>query len=251
MVIFSKHSLQEGVIIVRQRASGLVILMISMATGLLAAILALSYLRGATDTAVVLVANREIAPFTPLSPDQVTPEHWPARAVPADALTDATALADRYARGLILEGTVLRASHLASVHGTTGSLAAQLTETGQPDTRALAIPVDNATGVGGTVQPGDRVDIIAAVQVERENGPALTFAKIIAPAVPVLHRTEEDGGNTATVVVQVTPTVAEEIAYAQLAGTIYLATNPYGTHGSAPETEGVTPDRFMERHAGR
>lgn len=227
------------------------ILLISLAAGLLAALLAAGYLQGAAETAPVLVANREIAPFAPLSPSLFAMEHWPVRAVPADALADPTSLSGRYARALILEGTVLRAGHLATATGAGGSLAARLTETGDPDTRALAIPIDHRTGVGLTVQPGDRVDIIAAVRVEREKAPAITFAKVIARAVPVLHRTEGELAGEATVVVQVSPAVAEEIAYAQLAGTITLATNPYQTDLDWPPTEGVTPDRFLERHAGR
>ncbi|MFZ5825163.1 MAG: Flp pilus assembly protein CpaB [Bacillota bacterium] len=233
-----------------RRAGGLVILLLSLAAGLLAAMLAVGYLQGAAETAPVLVASQEIAPFTPLSPALFRVEHWPARAVPDDALTDASALTGRYARGLILQGTALRAGHLAAASGATGSLAARLTETGQPNTRALAIPVDDATGVGGTIQPGDRVDIIAAVRVEREKAPATTLAKVIARAVPVLHRTEGTDSGRTTVVVQVSPEAAEEIAYAQLAGTIYLATAPYGSD-LGPPTEGVTPDKFLERHTGR
>lgn len=236
---------------VRHRTGTMAILLLSIGAGLLAALLAISYLQGASERVRVLVANREIAPFTPLSPALFTVESWPAQAVPADALADELALNGRYARALILEGTVIRSGHLAAASGATGSLAAKLTETGLPGTRALAIPTDNSTGVGGTVQPGDRVDIIAAVKVEREKAPALTFAKVIARAVPVLHRTEGEDVGRATVVVQVTPQVAEEIAYAQLAGRIYLATNPYRIDEESPPTEGVTPDRFLERHAGR
>ncbi|MFZ5816703.1 MAG: Flp pilus assembly protein CpaB [Bacillota bacterium] len=235
----------------RHRTGGVLILLISIAAGLLAAFLAVGYLQGVAETAVVLVANREIPPFTPLSPTMFTAERWPAPAVPADALQTPAALQGRYSRALILQGSAVRQGHLAGTAGAGGSLAARLTETGDPNSRALAIPVDNTTGVGGTVQPGDRVDIIAAVQVEREKAPAVTFSKIIARAVPVLHRTEGEDSAGATVVLQVTPAVAEEIAYVQLAGRIYLATNPYRIDESAPPTEGVTPEQFLERHAGR
>lgn len=235
----------------RQRTGGLIFLMLSVAAGLLAALLAVSYLRGAAETADVLVATVEIAPFTPLSPTIFRVERWPARAVPSDALREPSAVAGRYARGLVLAGSVLRASHLADATGASGSLAARLTASGEPDARALAIPVDSGTGVGGTVQPGDRVDLIAAVRVERENGPPLTYAKIIARAVPVLYRTDEGEAAGSTVVVQVTPAVAEEVAFAQLAGRIHLAVTPYTIDKSAPPTQGVTPDLFLERHAGR
>jgi pilus assembly protein CpaB len=236
---------------VRQRTSGLLILLLSMGAGLLAALLAVGYLRGVEETQPVLVARQEIPPFTPLSPSLFRTERWPARAVPPDALTDLSTLAGRYARGLILEGAVMRAAYLATASGDAGSLAARLTEAGDPNARALAIPIDPTTGVGGTLQPGDRVDLIAAVKVEREKAPPVTIAKTIARAVPVLHRTAEAGSDKATVVLMVTDDVAEEIAYAQLAGTIYLATNPYQIDASAPPTEGVTPESFLKRHAGR
>ncbi len=234
--------------VVRQRSSSMVILAVSIVAGLLAALLAVSFLRGVARMTTVLVATQEIAAFTALTPAMFTAQQMPSAAVPADAVLDPSALMGRYARTMLLPGTVIRQGHLASASGASGSLAAKLTETGIPGTRALAIPVDDATGVGGTIQPGDKVDIIAAVRIERQNGPATEFSKVIAKAVPVLHRTEGDGTTEGTVVVQVTPQQAEEIAYAQLAGTIYLATNPYRADEQPVETQGVTPDSFLQRH---
>ncbi len=236
---------------VKQRSGGLVILIVSIIAGLLAALLSVSFLRGMARTTNVLVASQEIQPFTPLKPEMFTMQQLPGAAVPADAVTDIAQLRDRYARTLLLPGTPLRAGHLATSSGRAGSLAAILTETGKPGTRALAIPIDDATGVGGTLQVGDRVDIVAAVKVDRQNAPATQFSKIIARAVPVLHRTYEENSNRGTVVVQVSPAQAEEIAYAMIAGKIYLATNPYTTDTESEKTSGVTPDRFMERYIGR
>lgn len=229
---------------VRQRSGGMVILVVSIVAGLLAALLSVSFLRGVARTTTVLVATKDIPAFTPLSPDMFRTELQPSSAVPADAVKDMSALTGRYARTMILQGDVIRAGHLATAQGSASSLAARLTETGMPGTRALAIPVDNATGVGGTIQPGDRVDIIAAVRIEAKNAPTTTISKIIARGVPVLFRTEAEGTSKGTVVVQVTPQQAEEIAYAQLAGTIYLATNPYKVDDASQNTKGVTPDSF-------
>lgn len=235
----------------RQRSGGMMILAVSIVAGLMAAVLSVSFLRGITRSTTVLVANQEIAAFTPLSPNMFSIQQMPSSAVPADAVKDVSALTGRYARTMLLTGTVVRQGHMATASGNTGSLAAKLTETGMPGMRALAIPVDNATGVGGTIEAGDKVDIIAAVRIDRQNGPATTFSKIIANAVPVLHRTEADSSAKSTVVVMVTPQQAEEIAYSQLAGTIYLATNPYKVEAQAEKTTGVTPDIFMQRYTGR
>lgn len=235
----------------RQRSGGMMILAVSIVAGLMAAVLSVSFLRGITRSTTVLVANQEIAAFTPLSPNMFSVQQMPSSAVPADAVKDVSQLTGRYARTMLLPNTVVRQGHMASASGNTGSLAAKLTEAGIPGMRALAIPVDNATGVGMTLQAEDKVDIIAAVRIDRQNGPTTTFSKIIATAVPVLHRTEADGTAKATIVVMVTPKQAEEIAYAQLAGTIYLATNPYKADNMAEQTSGVTPDSFMQRFSGR
>ncbi|MDF2629910.1 MAG: hypothetical protein K0R39_3741 [Symbiobacteriaceae bacterium] len=233
----------------RQRSSGMVILVVSIVAGLLAALLSVSFLKGVARSTTVLVATQEISAFTPLSASMFTVQQMPSAAVPADAIREVSALTGRYARTIILKGTVIQQGHLATASGAAGSLAAKLTETGAAGMRALAIPVDNATGVGGTVQPGDKVDIIAAVRVERQNAPATTISKVIAKGIPVLHRTEAEGTAQATVVVMVTPQLAEEIAYAQLAGKIYLATNPYRVDPANEQaTTGVTPDSFLQRY---
>lgn len=235
----------------RQRSSGMVILVVSIVAGLIAALLSVSFLKGVARSTTVLVATQEISAFTQITPGMFTTQQLPSSAVPADAVKDVSALSGRYARTIILKGTVIRQGHLANATGSAGSLAAKLTETGQTGMRALAIPVDNATGVGGTIIAGDKVDVIAAVRVERQNGPATTLSKVIAKGVPVLHQTEAEGTSKATVVVMVTPAQAEEIAYAQLAGTIYLATNPYRVDIESEKTTGVTPDIFMQRYGGR
>lgn len=236
---------------VRQRSGGLVILVVSIVAGLLAALLSVSFLKGVAGTTTVLVAARDIPAFTPLRADMFAIQQIPSSAVPADAVKDGADLNGRYARTLLISGTVMRQSHLAAATGSGSSIAAMLTEMGQTSMRAIAIPVDDATGVGGGIQPGDKVDILATVRLERTNGPSTTYSKIIARAVPVLHRTEADGTAKGTVVVMVSPQVAEEIGLAQMSGTIFLALNPYRIDTEPVQTNGVTPDTFMQRHSGR
>lgn len=233
----------------RQRSGGMVILVISIVAGLLAALLSVSFLKGVSKTTTVLVVTKEIQPFTPLSSDMFAFQQLPGASVPADAITDVGALNGRYARTLLLPGTVIRQGHLAAFAGGAGSLAAKLTEMSKGDMRAVAIPVDNATGVGGTVQPGDRVDVMATVRIERSNGPVTTMAKVVAAGVPVLFRTAAEGTSKATVVVQVTPQQALDIAYAQTSGTIYLATVPFDAKNA--QAQDVTADSFANRSGGR
>lgn len=235
----------------KQRSTGMVILVVSIIAGLAAALLSVSFLRSAARTVTVLVAAREIPAFTALAPEMFSQRAVPLSAVPADAVTDSSALAGRYSRALVLQGSVMRQGYIAREAGQASSLAARLTETGVPGTRAFAIAVDNTTGVGGTVEAGDKVDIIAAVKLESEQGPGTILAKVIVAAAPVLFKTAPEGSSKATVIVQVTPAQAEEIAFAQVSGAVYLATNPYKADAAAQMTPGVTPDRFRQKYSGR
>lgn len=232
----------------KQRSGGMVFLAASIVCGLLAALLAVGFLQQQAKTTMVLVAMEEIAPFTPLQPHMFAAQQWPTNVVPQDAITNAADLTGRYTRTLVLAGSPMRAAHLAGAEITGGSLAAKLTETNMPGMRAIAVAVDMAEGVAGTVQEGDRVDLIAAVRLERENGPATMFTKMIAQAVPVLYKAEAEQGGKQHVVLMVTPQQAEEIAYAQMAGTLVLTTNPFATDQEPAETPGVTPDQFYAKH---
>lgn len=233
----------------KQRSGGSLLLVISLIAGLVAAFLTVSVVRGATRMTNVIVANQEIQPYTAITAEMLSVKQLPASAVSADAVTDPAALVGRYTRGLVLPETVMRSGYLATAAGNSGSVAAKLSEMNVPGVRAMAIAVDNTTAVGGTLQVGDKVDVIAAVKVERNGAPTTTVSKIIAKAVPVLYSTPADTAAKATVVVQVTPALAEEIAYAQIAGTVYLITNPYQTELTPITTNGVTPDIFYQRYS--
>lgn len=232
----------------KQRSGGMVFLAASIACGLLAALLAVGFLGQQAKTTTVLVAMEDIAPFTPLQPSMFVAKQWPSQVVPQDAITDASDLTGRYTRTMVLSGSAMRAAHLAGAEISGGSLAAKLTEANMPGMRAIAVAVDRAEGVAGTVQDGDRVDLIAAIRLERENGPATMFSKMIAQAVPVLYKAEAEQGGKQHVVLMVTPEQAEEIAYAQMAGTLVMTTNPFTTSDEPITTSGVTPDRFYTKH---
>lgn len=234
----------------KQRGGGLLFLVAAVLTGLLAAVLAVRAIAGREVRIQVYVAKQEIAAFAPLQPEQFELTQVPATLVPADAVKDLKEAEGRYARGLLLTGTVLRQGHLATAR-TPGAVTARLTEANLPGARALAINVDLAAGVGGTIQAGDKVDVIAAVKVDNgaDAGGATPLAKVVARAVPVLHSMPpNDSGRKGYVVLQVSPELAEEIIFTQMAGTVHLQLNPYNADARAAETKGMTPQRFVDKY---
>ena len=232
----------------KQRSGGMIFLGASFACGLLAALLTISYLQGQTQVSTVLIAVEEIAPFTPLKASQFALQDLPLSVVPADAIMSPGQLEGKYARTLILKGTAMRLGHLTTATGSGSTMAARLSEQNAPAHRAFAVAVDKAQGVAGTVQAGDKVDVITAVRIEPEGEPGFLFAKVMAAAVPVLYKSEAESSGKQHVVLMVTPQQAEELAFAQMAGQVMLATNPYQPNVTAAMTQGTTADQFYRRH---
>lgn len=235
----------------KQRNGGLWFLLAAVAAGLMAAILTMRAIDGREARKNIWVAERTIEAFTVLRPDDFRVAPYPTQAVPRDAVQDVQAVSGRYTRGLILEGSILQEGHLTSGQ-TPSAVAARLTDANRPGYRALALPIDSATGVGGTVAAGDRVDIIAAVTISSHGAGSIPIAKVIARGVTVLFaEPPADTGRRGTVVLEVTPSLAEEVAFAQMAGSVYLATNPYNADLNAALTEGMTPERFLAKYGVR
>lgn len=234
----------------KRRNSGVLFLALAVVCGLLASLLSVNYLRDRQTTIEVVVMREEVAPFTELSTAMLSTATVPADALQGDELTSADEAKGRFSRTLLLSGTVLRRGHLAE--SGLASLTTRLTEAKEPDKRAFALPIDPATGVGGTLRPGDKVDIIAAVKMEQpgsEESQSVALAKVIARNIEVLHLAEpKEGSKGGVAVLKVSPALAEEIAFAYTAGSVWLASNPYETDLTAAETQGVTAEQFLAKY---
>nr|PZN73956.1 MAG: Flp pilus assembly protein CpaB [Bacillota bacterium] len=221
---------------------------------LLAAWFHIRFLEAQEERVAVLTVVREVAPYTPVGRDAVQWAAVPREAVPADALTDPARLEGRYTRALLIPGTILREAHLVPAGGS--SLAARLAAEPSAEVRAMALRVDAATGVAGTLQEGDPVDVLVAINAdvaegyEGSSGRAHrgTLARVIAQRVPVLHVQRDELGGPSAVVLQVTPRIAEEIAFAQANGMVWLLTGPYTGPDEPVITTGVDREVFLERY---
>jgi pilus assembly protein CpaB len=93
--------------------------------------------------------NQDVAAYQPVSPGQLTKVSMPSRWLPGTAVTDLSALTGKIAAAPLTKGSLLQSDMLS----------------GQPQLRAgqeeIAIMVDAETGVAGTIQPGDQVNIFA------------------------------------------------------------------------------------------
>jgi Flp pilus assembly protein CpaB len=194
--------------------------------GLLGALLTLTALRAADDTTPILAAARDIAPGTVIDSRalRVTRVH-------ADATTLATliesdqldAVSGRVAVEDIPAGSLLTRAAVRS--------AAQ----GRAP-RAMSFPIARSRAVGGAIDSGDRVDVLA---VERNSG----RSSYVATGVEVLEfRSQETGplqeSDDASVTIAVDAGAAARIASALETGTVTLVR----ATGAAPlETSATRP----------
>lgn len=83
----------------------------AVAAGLLAALLAVRTVRSFNETDQVLVATRELAPYSQLTRDDFKAAEVPQITVPADAIRDTEQVVGKYLQDRILAGEVLRLAH--------------------------------------------------------------------------------------------------------------------------------------------
>ena len=106
-------------------------------------------------TAMIVVAQKDIAPREIIRANMVRLKEVPADNVPAGAMRKTTDLIGRPTKVGIVEGEVVTGQKLyASVQdaGLSGRIP--------PDCRAVTVAITDITGVAGFAQPGDYVDVM-------------------------------------------------------------------------------------------
>lgn len=232
----------------------IVILVVALVLGGLAAVLAARYLTDARSEIVeknepveVFVAQEDIprglSAEELIASEMIIIEKVPARYVAAGAVSSERAL----------EGHVLAMPLSAGEQVTTGRFelpsTAGLAYSIPADYIALSVPVDEVKGVSGLLKPGDHVTLFAHFEAGPD-GDALTKmlvndTKVLAvggtirQSQDVTEETQADGGvlatsrtqdekelNVRTVTIAVSPLIAEKIVFAEEEGEVWCALLP-------------------------
>lgn len=174
----------------------------------------------------IAVAARTIDFSTRLTNTNVVLADWPTANVPPGAFTSVNeATHNRVALERIAVGEPILAGRVSGPNGKAG-----LSGTLPVDKVAVAIPVNEVTGVGGFARPGDVVDVILTRQIP---GPGATqsdrMSDVVLQAVPVLavdqvfDKSKSDPALAKTATLQVDPVGAQKLALARELGTLSLA----------------------------
>lgn len=166
-----------------------------------------------------------------LTPENIAETPWPAElpegafATKADALSiDPVGNVPRMAmRPIAVNEIVMR----SAVSGEASRLSASPLL--GPNMRAVAVPLSEATGAGGFVQPGDRVDLFLIRKLEGENTSNTSIADLLVQNVRVLavgqtaDTTREEAVVVRTATLELSPQQAQKVALAQNVGVITVA----------------------------
>ncbi|HEX8939994.1 MAG TPA: Flp pilus assembly protein CpaB [Candidatus Limnocylindrales bacterium] len=116
-------------------------------------------------TATEVVAARDIPLGNAIVKDDLTTKSVNIADKPADAFGDTSLVLGQIARADIKAGQVITRSNAFASAGGTNSL--QVVSSLAKGQRAVAVQVDQVTGVGTIVQTGDRVDVVIGVRIQQ------------------------------------------------------------------------------------
>ncbi|GAB6876046.1 Flp pilus assembly protein CpaB [Thermaerobacter litoralis] len=191
----------------------------------------------ATASLPVVVAARALQAPVKIEADMVSVVPLPAAAVHPGAVADPAKVVGRVLRRDVEAGEPLLEADLAP--GRDAGLSLYL----EGRQQAFFIPTRLEQGLGGAVEPGDRVDVIFV----GGEGPG-AVARTLLENLPVLQVRDEEGrrweeGRPLGVLVGVTPDEAERLAYALTFGRVFLSLAPAA--GPAGGGTGVTWDNLF------
>ena len=115
---------------------------------------------GGSETTVV-TAKADIAARTEITADMLQLTRVPSNALLPGALSSSELVVGRVARIPVYRGEQLLQEKLATTKTDLG-----LSYIVAPGQRAMAVKVDKVVGAGGLIRPGDRVDVVAVVDVK-------------------------------------------------------------------------------------
>jgi Flp pilus assembly protein CpaB len=145
-----------------------------------------------TKQATVVVATHDLVVGSQIQDQDVMPRSVSAASSPVDALTGPADAVGQYVAFPVLAGQFLLHRQVSSLPN-----ASQLTHglAVPPASRVISLPVTPASAVGGSLRPGDLVDVLAISAVDH-SGPALDIASppmLLGQRIPVVGLRTEQG----------------------------------------------------------
>jgi Flp pilus assembly protein CpaB len=140
---------------------------------------------GATPppTVKVVTAKVDIALGTVVTVDMLSTKDENSDLVPVNAVTEPKSIVGVPVRQAVYAGQVMQTS-MFSAAGVSSS--AEILKNLEPGFRAMAVQVDQVTGVGTIIQPGDRVDVVISFEETDAKFPVVVEGAPTREGVPLV-----------------------------------------------------------------
>lgn len=132
-------------------------------------------------TVKVLQATTDIPLGAVVTADQVTVVTVPVTSAPVDAFSDPSQVVGHIVRTPIAANTTLTSADFANAATANSDAVVRALKQGM---RAISLQVDQASGVGTLIQPGDRVDVVIGLKIQEYMPLPATGPQASAPPQP-------------------------------------------------------------------
>ncbi len=123
----------------------------------------------------VVTTNAEVPFGTALTREMLTIKQVEESQAPPDSYRDPAEVTGMVIRRPVSKGVALTTRDFGAAGTVSGE---QVVRALQPGQRAMAVKVDQLTGVGTLIQPGDRVDVILAIQDTEGKFPVVVTSEL-------------------------------------------------------------------------
>jgi pilus assembly protein CpaB len=234
----------------------------------------------AHPTVAVVVAKQDIPLGQVVTEDMLGSADKDSTTVVADVVTVPRQIIGLRIRQSVLEGQVLQTSMFQGEGVASNTEILRNLDSGF---RAMAVQVDQVTGVGTLIQPGDHVDVVLALEEADSKFPEIgpgcdpadtpplldrcinstsvkvlvQDAKVLGTLLPPSPDNQSGAGSGVTtlngrsmiVVLQLRPQDVELVRFAQLDGNLSLVLRATADAGTAPtDTTGITLSELVRNH---
>ena len=236
------------------------LILIALIAGLAAALTAHYYLNklkqenAGISYQKIVVARKDIPARTVLSSEWVEEIECPAGWIPPGAITHSSEVSGMINLTPLLKGEPLLRGHLGRLQESGQGLAFKV----PPGKRAVTVAVDEVSGVGGLLSPGDRVDVLGSIEIAADSSgrkEAVTVAAVQNVEVLAVGKNTESStsenaegktkaGETKTVTLALTPEEARPLILLSDRGKIRLLLRSPADQEKAPLAP-FRPQDFM------
>lgn len=185
--------------------------------------------KGAEPVALteVVVAVDTIPEHVKITEEMLTTASIPSEAVHPEAVLQKDQIVGGVANSEIVKGEQVLSSRVA-----TDTAASSLSYSVPENMRAITLPMTEVSGVGGYIEPGDRIDILVSYADIEINPMKVVYTQlqnieVLAEGPSAVVTEDQQSGVATSLTVLVTPAQAEVLAFANINGTFqFTLRNP-------------------------